>query len=299
MLTSVGLEHTRWLGPTIADIAARSSTSSSRARRSCSGPACTPTRSNRSPSRSRPSAARRSSAPAPTPGSRSPRSGAFQRRNFAVARAAAEAYLGALDDRRGRRGRRRVRVPGRLQIAGERAADAARRRPQPRRDGGARRSRCRRSSHGRTTAGRRRLDPRRQGRRRDAGRAAAAGATRSSSPPATILARCRRPLCSRSPASSAARPIEIVRDAVRARSRARRELAGPDGRRRSRPARSTSCRPAAPVRSGSRVDAVNDERDQQPRFLTMVGIVALIVAVVILVFFGIGTFGGLPGRLPA
>jgi len=32
---------------------------------------------------------------------------------------------------------------------------------------------------------------------------------------------------------------------------------------------------------------VND-RDDQPRFLTMIGLVALIVAVVILVFFGIG-----------
>ena len=31
-----------------------------------------------------------------------------------------------------------------------------------------------------------------------------------------------------------------------------------------------------------------NERDEQPGFLTMVGLVALIVAVVILVFFGIG-----------
>ncbi len=32
---------------------------------------------------------------------------------------------------------------------------------------------------------------------------------------------------------------------------------------------------------------MNDD-DNQPRFLTMIGLVALIVAVVILVFFGIG-----------
>jgi hypothetical protein len=35
-----------------------------------------------------------------------------------------------------------------------------------------------------------------------------------------------------------------------------------------------------------------DERDQQPGFLTMIGLVALIVAVVILVFFGIGYLFG-------
>ncbi|MEO6858260.1 MAG: hypothetical protein ABI323_06690 [Solirubrobacteraceae bacterium] len=36
---------------------------------------------------------------------------------------------------------------------------------------------------------------------------------------------------------------------------------------------------------------MNDE-DDQPRFLTMMGIVALVVAVVILVFFGIGYLFG-------
>ena len=37
-----------------------------------------------------------------------------------------------------------------------------------------------------------------------------------------------------------------------------------------------------------------NERRDQPRFLTMIGLVALIVAVVILVFFGIGyAFGRL------
>jgi hypothetical protein len=35
-----------------------------------------------------------------------------------------------------------------------------------------------------------------------------------------------------------------------------------------------------------------DERDEQPGFLTMIGLVALIVAVVILVFFGIGYLFG-------
>jgi type IV secretory pathway VirB2 component (pilin) len=36
---------------------------------------------------------------------------------------------------------------------------------------------------------------------------------------------------------------------------------------------------------------VNDE-DDQPRFLTMMGLVAVVVAVVILVFFGIGYLFG-------
>ena len=35
-----------------------------------------------------------------------------------------------------------------------------------------------------------------------------------------------------------------------------------------------------------------NERDQQPSFLTMIGLVALVVAVVILVFFGIGYLFG-------
>ena len=39
------------------------------------------------------------------------------------------------------------------------------------------------------------------------------------------------------------------------------------------------------------IGAVND-RDDQPSFLTMIGLVALIVAVVILFFFGIGYLFG-------
>jgi type IV secretory pathway VirB2 component (pilin) len=35
-----------------------------------------------------------------------------------------------------------------------------------------------------------------------------------------------------------------------------------------------------------------NEHDQQPSFLTMIGLVALVVAVVILVFFGIGYLFG-------
>jgi hypothetical protein len=38
--------------------------------------------------------------------------------------------------------------------------------------------------------------------------------------------------------------------------------------------------------------AVNDDDDDEPRFLAMIGLVALAVAVVILVFFGIGYLFG-------
>jgi type IV secretory pathway VirB2 component (pilin) len=37
---------------------------------------------------------------------------------------------------------------------------------------------------------------------------------------------------------------------------------------------------------------MNDEQEDQPTFLTMIGLVALVVAVVILVFFGIGYLFG-------
>jgi uncharacterized membrane protein len=37
---------------------------------------------------------------------------------------------------------------------------------------------------------------------------------------------------------------------------------------------------------------VNDSDDDQPRFIAMIGLVALVVAVVILVFFGVGYLFG-------
>jgi dihydrofolate synthase/folylpolyglutamate synthase len=44
--------------------------------------------------------------------------GAFQRRNFALARAAAEAFLGSLDERAVARAAAEVEIPGRLQAMG-------------------------------------------------------------------------------------------------------------------------------------------------------------------------------------
>lgn len=42
----------------------------------------------------------------------------------------------------------------------------------------------------------------------------------------------------------------------------------------------------------SPVQSTVHDSDDQPRFLTMIGIVALVVAIVILVFFGIGYLFG-------
>ncbi len=99
--------------------------------------------------------------------------GNFQRRNFALAMTAAEAFLGSLDAGLVARVAASLSVPGRLEQIAERPADLRRRRPQP----------GRRRRPGRGPAGRhlrpprRRLprDPRRQGRRRD-GAGARAGA---------------------------------------------------------------------------------------------------------------------------
>jgi dihydrofolate synthase/folylpolyglutamate synthase len=118
VLTNVGLEHTRWLGPTIGHIAeeklavvpphgvlvtgdldadAEAVTvrvvDERSARRVYAGPAV-----------DYPLAAR----------------GAFQRGNFAMARAAAEAFLGELDEDAVRRAAAELQVPGRMQQVDDR-----------------------------------------------------------------------------------------------------------------------------------------------------------------------------------
>ena len=114
VLTSVGLEHTRWLGPTIADIATEKldvlqpgttlvlgaeldSDALAVAERIAAEREATIVRAGTDPG-----------VPVGAPG-------AYQRRNFALARAAAEAYLGELDGEAVRLAAAMVRVPGRLQ----------------------------------------------------------------------------------------------------------------------------------------------------------------------------------------
>ncbi len=115
VLTSVGLEHTRWLGPTIADIAAE--------KLDVVQPGATLVLGYGL----HPDAERVAEAVAAERGARIVHAGiepdvvvgalgTFQRRNFALARAAAEAYLGEFDPAAVAQAAAQVRVPGRLQI---------------------------------------------------------------------------------------------------------------------------------------------------------------------------------------
>jgi len=117
VLTSVGLEHTRWLGPTIADIAGEKLAVVQDSATLVLGPGLHPdaevvaaeVAEQRGVGIVRPGA---------DPGVAVGPLGSFQRRNFALARAAAEAYLGALDPVAVARAAAEVRIPGRLQIVG-------------------------------------------------------------------------------------------------------------------------------------------------------------------------------------
>jgi dihydrofolate synthase / folylpolyglutamate synthase len=115
VLTSVGLEHTRWLGPTIADIAGEKLDVVQPGGTLVVGYGL------------HPDAERIAEAVAAERGAVVVHAGldphvavgalgTFQRRNFALARAAAEAYLGELDPAAVARAAAQVRVPGRLQI---------------------------------------------------------------------------------------------------------------------------------------------------------------------------------------
>ena len=174
VLTSVGLEHTRWLGPTIADIAGGEARRGQRGGTSCWVPALHPDAeavAERVAARAR--RADRSLA-GTDPGVAVGAPGAFQRRNFALARAAARGLPRRARSRRGGRGGgAEVRVPGRLQMVGEDPLTLARRRPQPGRDRRAGRVAARAVAAARDRVVGGALDPRRQGRRRDAGQAVA------------------------------------------------------------------------------------------------------------------------------
>jgi len=143
VLTSVGLEHTRWLGPTLTDIAdeklavvrdggtlvvgdlepgvfaaAQRIASQRRARLLTTegGATSVPISRHKSP--------HPPEAPAARPAHRAiamRAPGRFQRRNFALAAAAAEAFLGRrLDPAAVQRAGAETRIPGRLDVVGER-----------------------------------------------------------------------------------------------------------------------------------------------------------------------------------
>jgi dihydrofolate synthase / folylpolyglutamate synthase len=110
VLTNVGLEHTRWLGPTIPDIA--------REKLAVVEPGATLVLGDRAPEVAALAEATRARIvgperlETPLPG--------YQHTNFAVACAAARAQLGTLDPVVVERVAARITVPGRLQVVGER-----------------------------------------------------------------------------------------------------------------------------------------------------------------------------------
>src|SRR4051794_5838406 len=97
VLTNVGLEHTRWLGPTVADIAAEKLDVVRPAGTLVVGPDLHPDALALARETCAERGARLVHAD-PDPGVPVLARGPYQRRNFALARAAAEAYLGAVDE---------------------------------------------------------------------------------------------------------------------------------------------------------------------------------------------------------
>jgi dihydrofolate synthase/folylpolyglutamate synthase len=114
VLTNVGLEHTRWLGPTVTDIA-REKLAVVRD----GGTLVVGALEAEVEAEARAAAARHGArlvhAPADA-GFDLAAGGAFQRPNFALARTAAEAFLGGLDDDAVTRAAAEVTVPGRFEL---------------------------------------------------------------------------------------------------------------------------------------------------------------------------------------
>jgi dihydrofolate synthase / folylpolyglutamate synthase len=118
VLTGVGLEHTRWLGPTIADIAGEKLDVVQSGATLVLGDALHPDALRVATEVVGARGARIVHAGV-EPGVPVGALGTFQRRNFALARAAAQAYLGELDEQAVAAAAAEVRVPGRLQIVGD------------------------------------------------------------------------------------------------------------------------------------------------------------------------------------
>jgi dihydrofolate synthase/folylpolyglutamate synthase len=115
VLTGVGLEHTRWLGPTIRDIASEKLDVVKPQGTLVLGHGLHTDAVEVAETVAAERGARIVRAPA-DPGVPVGAPGLFQRRNFALARAAAGAYLGRLDEPAVARAATEVRVPGRLQV---------------------------------------------------------------------------------------------------------------------------------------------------------------------------------------
>jgi dihydrofolate synthase/folylpolyglutamate synthase len=118
VLTSVGLEHTRWLGPTITDIAREKLAVVQEGGTLVLGAGLDADAVVVAEALAEQRGARIVRAGV-DPGVPVGAQGTFQRRNFALARAAAQAYLGELDTAAVAAAAAEVRVPGRLQSVGE------------------------------------------------------------------------------------------------------------------------------------------------------------------------------------
>jgi len=114
VLSNVGLEHTRWLGPTITDIAREKLAVLRDGTTLVIGADLHPDARREADAAVDRAGARLVVAPA-DPGVPVGARGEFQRRNFALARAAAEAYLGELDTGLVRAAAAATLVPGRFQ----------------------------------------------------------------------------------------------------------------------------------------------------------------------------------------
>ena len=114
VLTNVGLEHTRWLGPTVADIAREKLAVVREQATLVVGPLDADAAAQaRAQAAAR--GARLVSALEPAPTHMAAR-GSFQRQNFALARTAAQAFMGECDDEAVAAAAGAVTVPGRAEI---------------------------------------------------------------------------------------------------------------------------------------------------------------------------------------
>jgi dihydrofolate synthase / folylpolyglutamate synthase len=117
VLTNVGLEHTRWLGPTVVDIAAEKLDVVRSGATLVVGHDLHPDALALAGETVAARGARLVRAEAEIdPGLDVLARGPYQRRNFALARAAAEAYLGAVDDEAVRAAAASTLVPGRFEV---------------------------------------------------------------------------------------------------------------------------------------------------------------------------------------
>jgi dihydrofolate synthase/folylpolyglutamate synthase len=121
VLTNVGLEHTRWLGPTVADIAREKLAVVAPGATLVLGPDLHPAAEHEAQlvadATDPPVTIVRAPAEPPAmAGAQLLARGAFQRRNFAVACAAARAQLGHLDDAAVRAAAASTVVPGRFEV---------------------------------------------------------------------------------------------------------------------------------------------------------------------------------------